>query len=222
MADLMFIGPEGFLQGRYHDAGESRSVALVLHPHPLHGGTMNNRVTYTMYNAFAHLGSSVLRFNFRGVGRSQGRYDGGIGEISDAAAALEWLTAKHKPEEIWVAGYSFGAYVGMQLMMRRPEITGWVSVAPPINHYDFNFLQPCPPNGLIIHGNDDTLVPEPVVQKLVEKLNEKSGVSIDYRVIRGADHVFARHVDQVGHQVTDFCSSRKLEPGAKAQTLIAN
>jgi alpha/beta superfamily hydrolase len=93
---------------------------------------------------------SVMRFNFRGVGRSQGRYDGGIGEIGDAAAALDWMQAVNPGHGgLWIAGYSFGAFIGMQLLMRRPEISGWVSVAPPANHYDFGFLAPCPCGGLM-------------------------------------------------------------------------
>ena len=92
MPEVMFAGPDGRLEGRYHHSKESGApLALVLHPHPLHGGTMNNRIVYTMYQSFQKLGFSVMRFNFRGVGRSQGRYDGGFGEISDAAGALDWM-----------------------------------------------------------------------------------------------------------------------------------
>ena len=88
---------------------------------------MNNRITYTMYQTFQKLGFSVMRFNFRGVGRSQGRYDGGIGEIGDAAAALDWMQMVNPSHGgLWIAGYSFGAFVGMQLLMRRPEVTGWI------------------------------------------------------------------------------------------------
>ena len=162
MPEVMFAGPDGRLEGRYHHSKEtSAPVALILHPHPLHGGTMNNRITYTMYQAFQRLGCSVMRFNFRGVGRSQGRYDGGIGEIGDAAAALDWMQAVNPNHGgLWIAGYSFGAFIGMQLLMRRPEISGWVSVAPPASHYDFGFLAPCPCGGLMIHGDADELVPE--------------------------------------------------------------
>src|SRR6202453_4228027 len=86
MPEVMFAGPDGRLEGRYHHSKEAGApVALILHPHPLHGGTMNNRMTYAMYQSFQRLGCSVMRVHFRGVGRSQGRYDGGIGEVSDAA-----------------------------------------------------------------------------------------------------------------------------------------
>src|SRR5579864_2806207 len=98
MPEVMFAGPDGRLEGRYHHSKDTGApVALILHPHPLHGGTMNNRVTYAMYQAFQRLGCSVMRFNFRGVGRSQGRYDGGIGEIGDAAAALDATAARASP-----------------------------------------------------------------------------------------------------------------------------
>ena len=108
MPEVMFAGPDGRLEGRYHHSKETGApVALILHPHPLHGGTMNNRVTYSMYQSFQRLGCSVMRFNFRGVGRSQGRYDGGIGEIGDAAAALDWMQAVNPNHGgLWIAGYS--------------------------------------------------------------------------------------------------------------------
>jgi alpha/beta superfamily hydrolase len=192
MPEVMFAGPDGRLEGRYHHAKQPNApAALVLHPHPLHGGTMNNRVVYALFERFRDMGFSVLRFNFRGVGRSQGRYDGGIGEISDAAAALDFLQAVNpSASALWVAGYSFGAYVGMQLLMRRPEMGGFVSVSLPASHYDFSFLAPCPCNGLVVHGAEDELVPEGSVRKLVEKLNTQKGIRLDYRVLPGAGHVF--------------------------------
>ncbi|HEX4259782.1 MAG TPA: alpha/beta hydrolase [Acetobacteraceae bacterium] len=199
MPEVMFAGPDGRLEGRYHHSKDPGApLALVLHPHPLHGGTMNNRIAYRMYQSFQGLGFSVMRFNFRGVGRSQGRYDGGIGEIGDAAAALDWMQMVNPGASgLWIAGYSFGAFIGMQLLMRRPEISGWISVAPPANHYDFGFLAPCPCGGLMLHGDADDMVPEPAVRKLVEKLNTQKGVDVDYRVLPGADHVFAGHAETV-------------------------
>ena len=158
MPEVIFNGPEGRLEGRYQ-AGKTPDapLALILHPHPqMPNGNMNNRVSYTLFQTFAALGFSVLRFNFRGVGRSQGVYDAGVGELSDAAAALDWLQMLNKDAKTcWIAGYSFGAWIGMQLLMRRPEISGFISVAPPANSKDFMFLAPCPSSGLIIHGGAD-------------------------------------------------------------------
>ena len=126
MPDVIINGPEGRIEGRYHHArGGTAPMALVLHPHPLHGGTMNNRVVYTIYQTFVRRGFSTLRFNFRGVGRSQGSFDRGEGELADAAAALDWLqTYNPNAASCWVAGYSFGAWIGMQLLMRRPGDRG--------------------------------------------------------------------------------------------------
>jgi len=211
MPEVMFAGPDGRLEGRYHHAKQPNApVALILQPHPLHGGTMNNRVVHVLYQRFQAMGFSTLRFNFRGVGRSQGRYDGGIGEISDAAAALDFLQAVNPASSsLWVAGYSFGAYVGMQLLMRRPEMGGFVSISPPASHYDFGFLAPCPCNGLILHGADDALVPEISVRKLVDKLNTQKGIAIDYRVMPGASHIFTPpQADQVADAAENHVMGR--------------
>ena len=102
-------------------------MALVLHAHPQFGGSMNNPMVYELYHRFHKLGCTVVRFNFRGVGRSQGTFDNGAGELSDAAAVLDWMSTLYpNPSHCWVAGISFGAWIGMQLLMRRPEITGFI------------------------------------------------------------------------------------------------
>src|SRR3546814_6106593 len=89
---------------------------------------MNDRITQAMYKSFVARGFATLRFNFRGVGRSQGTFDNGIGELSDAASALDWVQSIHpEAQTTWVAGFSFGAWIGMQLLMRRPEIRGFRS-----------------------------------------------------------------------------------------------
>ena len=154
MPEVILNGPAGRLEGRYHHEPADSPIALILHPHPQFGGTMNNPIVYHLYYAFARRGCSVLRMNFRGVGRSQGLFDNGPGELSDAATALDWLQV-YNPEarSCWIAGVSFGAWISMQLLMRRPEIAGFISVAPPANLYDFSFLAPCPSSGLIVNGD---------------------------------------------------------------------
>ena len=107
MPEVIFAGPEGRLEGRYHPQKDRDApIAIVLHPHPQFGGTMNNKVVYNLHYAFYNLGFTVLRFNFRGVGRSQGEYDQGIGELSDAASALDYLQAMNQnAKHCWVAGF---------------------------------------------------------------------------------------------------------------------
>src|ERR1700744_5540066 len=185
MPEVIFPGPEGRLEGRFSPPPRPRApVAMILHPHPQAGGTMNNRLVEELYKTFVRRGFATLRFNFRGVGKSQGVFDNGIGELSDAASALDWVQSiPPEAETTWVAGVSFGAWIGMQLLMRRPEIRGFISIAPPANMYDFSFLAPCPTSGLILHGGRDELVPEPHVEKLVQRLRAQKGISIDYRVV---------------------------------------
>lgn len=193
MPEIMITGPAGRLEGRYkHSKAPRAPIALILHPNPQRGGTMNNKISYSLFQTFADQGFSTLRFNFRGVGRSQGEFAYGEGELSDAAAALDWLQSVNPAaSSVWVAGFSFGAWIGMQLLMRRPEIHGYVSISPPANIYDFNFLAPCPNEGLIVQGDKDQVVNIESVNKLVEKLKDQRGQNgVDYRVIEGAGHFF--------------------------------
>jgi len=209
MPEVIFNGPEGRLEGRYHHSKVANApIALVLHPHPQHGGTMNNKVVYNLHHVFARRGFSVLRFNFRGVGRSQGTFDNGQGELSDAASALDWMqTINPNAESCWVAGFSFGAWIGMQLLMRRPEIGGFVSVAPPANIYDFTFLAPCPSSGLIVHGTADEVVPEPSVHKLSNKLQAQKNITIKYTTIPGANHFFTSHMEAMSEAVDAYVTA---------------
>jgi alpha/beta superfamily hydrolase len=193
MPEIMITGPAGRLEGRYKHSKVPRApIALILHPNPQRGGTMNNKISYSLFQAFSEQGFSTLRFNFRGVGRSQGEFAYGEGELSDAAAALDWLQSVNPgASNVWVGGFSFGAWIGMQLLMRRPEIHGYVSISPPANIYDFNFLAPCPNEGLIVQGDKDQVVNIESVNKLVDKLKDQRGQNgVDYRVIPGAGHFF--------------------------------
>jgi uncharacterized protein len=206
MPEVLFPGPAGRLEGRY-SPGKSPTapIALILHPHPQHGGTMNNKVVYQLYNAFAERDFATLRFNFRGVGKSQGSYDRGEGELSDAASALDWVQSINRnARSVWVAGFSFGAWIGMQLLMRRPEIESFISVAPPANMLDFNFLAPCPTSGQIIHGGADEIVPEASVAKLVTKLSSQRGVKIDYRIVPEAGHFFSDQLEILTEHAEDY------------------
>ena len=124
MPEVILNGPHGRIECRYHSGPSPDSpIALILHPEPNQGGSMNNKVSYGMYHEFRNRGFSVLRFNFRGVGRSEGVYEGGESELADAAAVLDWIQSQNiHSRYTFIAGFSFGSWVGMQLMMRRPEI----------------------------------------------------------------------------------------------------
>ena len=207
---MIFPGPEGRLEGRFHPGTRPRApVALILHSHPQAGGTMNNKIVQLLYQTFVKRGFATLRFNFRGVGKSQGVFDNGIGELSDAASALDWVQSIHpEAETTWVAGVSFGAWIGMQLLMRRPEVEGFISIAPPANLYDFSFLAPCPSSGLIVHGDKDAVVPAKDVNTLVEKLKTQKGIVIDQQVIPGANHFFDGKLEPLMETVTGYLDMR--------------
>lgn len=210
MPEVIINGPEGRIEGRYaHGSDENAPIALFLHPHPQHGGTMNNRIVYEMYHTFARRGFSCLRFNFRGVGRSQGVFSRGEGELSDAATALDWLqNYNENARECWIAGFSFGAWIGMQLLMRRPEINGFISIAPPANHYDFTFLAPCPSSGLIVQGDADEIVPHEQVGRLVDKLRAQKGITIDYELMPDTNHFFQEQVDPLKEIISNYLDKR--------------
>ena len=210
MPEVIFTGPSGRLEGRYqHTEGEKTPVALILHPHPQFGGTMNNQIAYELFYTFKRRGFSVLRFNFRGVGRSQGVFDNGVGELSDAASALDWLQSiNSNASDCWIAGFSFGAWIGMQLLMRRPEISGFLSVSPPANMYDFSFLAPCPSSGLIINGQADQVVPEADVDKLVDKLKQQKGIVIDHVKVPGANHFYDDQIPELMGHVESYLDKR--------------
>ena len=210
MPEVILAGAAGRIEARYSQGkSENAPIALILHPHPKAGGHMNNPVTVQLFHLFMTRGFSVLRFNFRGVQKSQGEFDAGIGELADAATALDWLQAKNPTaSQFWVAGYDFGAYIGMQLLMRRPETDGFISVSPPANMYDFSFLAPCPASGLFLHGTADPVTPPAEVERVVAKLRTQKGIVIDYELVDGANHFWFDHLPEVETRVGNYLDMR--------------
>jgi hypothetical protein len=178
---------------------------------------MHNKVVFTLNQCFLQAGYATLRFNFRGVGRSQGSFARGEGELTDAASALDWIQAYNpNASACWIAGFSFGAWIGMQLLMRRPEIDRFIAVAPPANVYDFGFLAPCPSSGLILQGDKDEIVTEESVRKLTEKLGRQRDIVIDYRVIKDANHFFTDKLDLLAAATSGYLAEAG-KPGAVAR-----
>lgn len=196
MVEVLFNGHAGRLEGRYHKSERPDApVALILHPHPQYGGTMNNKVVYSLFSCFKDLGFSVLRFNFRSVGRSQGQFEDGPGELSDATIALDWLQHNNPDaRQCWIAGYSFGAWIALQLLMRRPDVNNFIAVSPPANEKDFTFLAPCPTSGLVIQGGADEIVNPHLVTTLAKRLNMQRNVSVDFALIEDGDHMYNNHL----------------------------
>ena len=186
--------------------------ALILSPHPKAGGHMDHRIPVAMFEQYKARGFAVLRFNFRGIGRSVGTYDNGQGELQDAAYALDWMQSFNQNAPFsWVSGYSFGAWIGMQLLMRRPEIAGFISMSLPTNTYDFAFLAPCPASGLVTYGSEDQIVPADDVDRVIEKIRVQKGKVISTHRIEGADHFYSEHLDQTKDVIDDYLDANLEE-----------
>lgn len=210
MAELIISGPAGRIEARYNPAdAEGAPIALILHPHPRAGGTMQDPATITLFEMFAAHGFSTMRFNFRGVGRSQGSFDAGVAELSDAAYVLDHLEALNEsPRQVWVSGVSFGAYICLQLLMRRPEIDGFIAVAPPANHYDLAFLAPCPASGIIIGGEKDQVAPPSDIDRALTKVRVQKGELIERGDVPGANHFFHGKLAELEAMAAGYLETR--------------
>ena len=204
--EVFIPGPAGRLEGRYFKNQKQKSpIAIVLQPHPQYSGTMNNRIVVEIFNAFLENDFSVLRLNFRGVGKSEGTFDNGQGELSDAAAALDWIERENQDySQCWVSGFSFGSLICMQLIMRRPEVTKFIAIAPQPNVYDFTFLAPCPTSGQIIYGEKDELVSKDSIDELNNRLKNQKGIEVDFFEIKNANHFFSNKEDDLKKTMNSY------------------
>ena len=166
--------------------GKGERGVVISHPHPLYGGEMRNQVVRIIEEVLAGKGWTTLRFNFRGVGRSQGEYDEGVGEQEDVRAAVGYLK-ESGIKEIFLLGYSFGAWVNAQAARDHPDVAGSILVAPPQAMMDFSFLKDDRKTRLVIAGERDDYGPLEWIMKIVEKMNPSPPV----KIIPGADHFFS-------------------------------
>ena len=209
MAEIIFPGIAGHLQGHYLDNGKDSPIALIMHPHPMHGGNMYSKPVHTLYHAFAQRQFSVLRFNFRGVGRSEGSYDHGKGEVKDAIAALNWLQSQHKKNSpIWISGFSFGAWIGMQLTLNKKEVSNFIALGTPAGL--FNITLPTSTNGILIHGQDDQLIPYPLVADLHSQwqLSNSGNTVIEMELIPNSDHFFTNQLSLLNQFVGRYIDNQ--------------
>jgi len=213
MVDLLIPGPEGKIEAKYkHNNNNESPIVLILHPDPSRGGTMNTKIVFQLYKIFVKNGFSTIRFNFRGVGKSEGTFDEGEGELSDAASVLDWLQQYNtNTKKCWIAGFSFGAWVAMQLLMRRPEINGFICISPPANIKDFSFLAPCPSSGLIVHGDKDSVASYDSSRILSEKLQKQKKVEILFKTIKGADHFYENYKEEFTSIIDKYVNLKILD-----------
>lgn len=180
--------------------GPIRGVALVLHPHPLGGGTMHNKVVFRAAAALNDAGLIVLRINFRGVGQSTGEHDEGRGERDDVRAGLDYLAENYPGQEITLCGFSFGARVGLEVGVVDQRVRRLISIGTPVDKYDFSFLEQCRKPILFIHGDRDEYGNVERLRKLVAKIE----APVELKVIQGAGHFFEDHLDELKAAITEW------------------
>jgi alpha/beta superfamily hydrolase len=182
--------------------GAVRGVALVLHPHPLGGGTMHNKVIFRAAQALNDAGLVTLRINFRGVGQSTGEYDEGHGETEDVRAALDYLKKNYPQQQITLCGFSFGSRVGLEVGLADDGVKNLISIGTPVDKYDFSFLESCRKPILLVHGERDEFGNVDRLRQLVERVAAKTMVELV--VIAGADHFFEGHLDELKRAITTW------------------
>ena len=185
--------------------GEPKGVALVLHPHPLGGGTMHNKVVFRAAAALNDAGLTVLRINFRGVGQSTGEHDEGRGERDDARAGLDYLSQQYPGSRITVCGFSFGSRVGLEVGIQDPRVSFLIGIGTPLEKYDFSFLAQCRKPLLLVHGEHDEFGNVDQLRKLVAEL--EPSVPVKLVVIPGAGHFFDNQLDELKRAITDWALS---------------
>lgn len=168
----IIAGKVGDIEIRYHDGEYDKPVVVVCHPHPLHGGSMDNKVVHTLIKAFASLGLSTLRFNFRSVGQSAGEYDKGRGEADDLIRVCQWFRQRHPQRPLWLAGFSFGAYVALRAH-QKAKADQLCLVAPPVSLYDFNELPQVNIPWMVIQGGKDEVIDPDHVADWLESVSTR-------------------------------------------------
>jgi alpha/beta superfamily hydrolase len=186
--------------------GSPKGLALVLHPHPLGGGTMHNKVVFRAAAALNEAGLTVLRINFRGVGQSTGEHDEGRGELDDVRAGLDYLSQQYPGLRIVVCGFSFGARVGLEVAIKDPRVAFVIGIGTPLEKYDFSFLTSCRKPLLLVHGEHDEFGNVESLRKLVAELEQSTTVRLV--VIPGAGHFFDDHLDELKRAITEWTNEQ--------------
>jgi len=198
-------GPAGRLEALLDEPGIAggslpRAAVVFAHPHPQQGGTMHTKAVYRASKALSGIGCSVLRFNFRGVGTSEGVWDEGQGEREDFRAGLDYMAARHPGSELWTAGFSFGAWIALTEGALDNRVSVLIGIAPAISMYDFSALKASTKPKFIIHGERDELFPLKAMYEFYGQLQEPKELA----VIDAADHLFDGKVSDVGDVVEEL------------------
>ena len=212
MEEVLINGSQGKLQGFYKHYENPKNISLVLHPRNCTENSIDNNIVSTLFEVFSNNNFSTLKINFRGIQKSDGEIEeDGLGELSDAATALDWLQKQNEDiNNCWIGGIDFGAWIGSQLLMRRPEIIGFINVATPIKEFDFSFLSPCPASGLVIHPTKQIDIEHKNVTSLVKKLSTQKKIKIIYKKIN-SDINFKNKENEIKKYSEKFISDILLD-----------
>ena len=197
----LITGPAGALQIRAELPAEDRgeALAVVCHPHPLFEGTMDNKVVHTLARGCTRLGAPAVRFNFRGVGRSEGAHDEGRGEVDDALATIDWAAARWPGRALWLLGFSFGGVIAARAALQR-EPSRLVTIAPAVTRLTLDAGEDSPPHWLIVQGEDDDVVP---AADVMDWLNQASP-GPELVMLPGAGHFFHGRLAELREIVEEF------------------
>ncbi len=182
--------------------GDAGGVALVLHPHPLGGGTMHNKVVFRAASALNDAGLITLRVNFRGVGQSSGTHDEGKGETEDVRAGLDYLSENYSGKKLFLCGFSFGSRVGMEVGIVDERVAALISIGTPVDKYHFGFMEACRKPILFVHGEHDEYGRVEEVTALADRL--KTHADVELHVVKDAGHFFEGHLDELKKVITDW------------------
>jgi alpha/beta superfamily hydrolase len=212
---VLLPGPAGNLEALFWDisadAGAPRIAAVVCHPHPLHGGTMHNKVVYQAAKTLHRAGLAVLRFNFRGAGLSEGAHDGGRGEQDDVRAALDFLADRFSGVPLLVAGFSFGAWVGLRVGCEDSRVMALAGLGMPVGSVDAAYVGSCAKPVLLVSGDHDQFAPKGKLEAMVARFPARAKKRTQLALISGADHFFTGHLDELDRTLSTWLAARLAE-----------
>jgi alpha/beta superfamily hydrolase len=202
--NIFFEGPGGRVEAIIKEpAAPVTRAAIVCHPHPLFGGTMHSKVVFRIARAFQDAGFAVLRFNFRGTGRSEGEHDNGLGEQDDLRAAIAFIEERYPGVEVWLAGFSFGSAMMLRAAACDDRVRALVAAGVPVSRYDFTGIAQCHKPKLFVQGSLDEFGSPEDLEGLFAVLDEPKQL----KIIQGADHFFERNLPELAAAVSDFIAS---------------
>ena len=201
--NIRFLSDGYTIEGCLEKSSLEKGV-VITHPHPLYGGDMHNTVVAAVARAYRQNGYTSLRFNFRGVGNSQGSHGSGIGEQEDVRAAISYL-ADRVAGQIDLVGYSFGAWVNALSIIREPRLASMIMISPPVAFIDFGSVSELGSLSLIVTGSQDDIAPPDLIKESIARWN----TAAQFEIISGADHFYAGYLHQLEAVLTAYLEGRE-------------